>query len=356
MSGQVMRIPREVEVQITSRCNLRCRYCSFFDHPEPEYRDLPTEEWLGFFDELGGLGVMKVTLTGGEPFMRKDLPLLIDKIVRNRMRYTILSNGALIRDEMAGFLAATGRCDVVQVSIDGSAPPTHDVFRGKGSFARSVRGLKALIHHRVPATSRVTVHRGNVSDLAATVRLLLEEIGLPSISVNSAGALGSCQRNREQVLMTVSQRQEAIESLLRLADAYPGRIKANAGPLAEARHGGEPPFPSGGKLTACRCPRSKIVVRSDGVVVPCTLLPHMEVGRINRDSLAGLWSESPILAGLRDRVSIPLRDFPFCEGCAFTDYCTGNCPALAYTAVGRVDHPDPNACLRKFLAERGAIT
>ena len=159
-SLQVMRTPREVEIQITSRCNLRCRYCSFFDNPEPEYLDLPTGEWLRFFDELGALGVMKTTLTGGEPFLREDLPLLVDGIVRNRMRFSILSNGAAIRDGMAEYLASTGRCDGVQVSVDGSGPATHDVFRGAGSFDGAVRGLRTLLRHRVPATSRVTVHRG----------------------------------------------------------------------------------------------------------------------------------------------------------------------------------------------------
>ena len=364
MSTRVMRAPREVEAQITSRCNLRCRYCSFFDHPEPEYRDLPTREWLRFFDELGELGVMNMTLTGGEPFIREDLPLLIDGIVRNRMRFSILSNGALIGDEVAAFLASTRRCDVVQVSVDGSGPSTHDIFRGEGSFVGAVRGLKTLIRHRVPATSRVTVHRGNVGDLAATARLLLEEAGLPSISVNAAGILGSCQRNEGQVLMTVSQRQEAMESLFRLSDAYPGRIQAKVGTLAEgniwrrmeeARRAGEPPFPEGGRLTACGCPCSKIGIRSDGVVVPCIQLPHLEMGKINRDSLAGLWSGSPVLAGIRDRVSIPLSSFPFCEGCSYVDYCTGNCPAIAYTTIGRVDHPSPDACLRRYLAEGGAI-
>jgi len=364
MSIQVMRTPREVEVQITASCNLRCRYCSFFDHPDPEYRDLPKEEWLRFFDELGGLGVMKVILTGGEPFIRDDLPLLIDGIVRNRMRFSILSNGALIRDETAGYLAATGRCDVVQVSVDGSGPPTHDVFRGAGSFEGAVRGLRTLMRHGVPVTARVTVHRGNVGDLPATVRLLLKDLGLPSIGVNAAGTLGSCQRNGDQVLMTPSQRQEAMETLLRLADSYPGRIQASAGPLAdgkiwrhmeEARRGGDAPFPNGGRLTGCGCPSSKIAVRSDGVVVPCTQLPHLEAGRINRDSLGGLWSESPVLEGLRARVSVPLRDFPYCESCSYVDYCTGNCPAMAFAELGRVDHPSPDACLRRFLAGGGAV-
>ena len=45
----VMRTPLNVDVELTARCNLRCSYCYFFNNPEVEYRDLPTEEWLQFF-------------------------------------------------------------------------------------------------------------------------------------------------------------------------------------------------------------------------------------------------------------------------------------------------------------------
>ncbi|TFH33417.1 MAG: radical SAM protein, partial [Anaerolineales bacterium] len=83
-SNPVMRMPRNVDVEITARCNLRCRYCYFFNNPEVEYRDLPTEKWLTFFDELGRSGVMRLTLAGGEPFIREDLPELWEGIVRNR--------------------------------------------------------------------------------------------------------------------------------------------------------------------------------------------------------------------------------------------------------------------------------
>jgi SynChlorMet cassette radical SAM/SPASM protein ScmE len=133
-----MRTPRKLDIDITARCNLRCRYCYFFNNPAVEYRDLPTEEWLKFFDELGGLGVMDVTLAGGEPFIREDLITLLEGLVRNRMRFTLLSNGALIDDGMAAFIARTGRCDCVQISVDGSCAAVHDTCRGKGSFDRTI--------------------------------------------------------------------------------------------------------------------------------------------------------------------------------------------------------------------------
>ncbi|MDP8288457.1 MAG: hypothetical protein RAP03_17415, partial [Candidatus Electryonea clarkiae] len=50
---KIMRTPRSVDVEITSRCNLRCRYCYYYDNPAVQYHELSAEEWLKFFDELG---------------------------------------------------------------------------------------------------------------------------------------------------------------------------------------------------------------------------------------------------------------------------------------------------------------
>ena len=146
---KIMRTPRHVDLEITSRCNLRCRYCYYFDNPAQQYHDLPTDEWLKFFDELGQCAVMDVTLQGGEPFIRKDLPSLIEGIVENRMRFSILSNGALVDNEIAAFIADTNRCDTVQVSVDGSCPEIHDTFRGNGSFEKAIQGIHTLRRHNV---------------------------------------------------------------------------------------------------------------------------------------------------------------------------------------------------------------
>lgn len=363
-AARVMRSPSSLDLEITARCNLRCRYCYFFNNSAVEYRDLPADEWLKFFDELGALGVMRVTLAGGEPFIRKDLPVLIDGIVRNRMRFSLLSNGTLISDEIASILAGTGRCEQVQVSVDGSCAAVHDSCRGKGSFDGAVRGIRALQRHQINVGVRVTIHRNNVHDLETTARFLLEDLGLPRFGTNSAGYLGTCRVNADDLLLNLEERQEAMAMLLRLEARYPGRISASAGPLAEAngwrkmeeaRAGNKPAFPNRGRLTACGCPFSKISVRADGAIVPCNMLAHVALGYINRDSLAEIWHYSPALNQLRNRHAIPLTDFEFCAGCSYVPYCTGSCPGLAYALTGQIDHPSPDACLRRFLAEGGSI-
>jgi len=361
---RVMRTPRKIDIDLTARCNLRCTYCYFFDNPEVEYQDLPTDDWLRFFGECGRLGVMELTLAGGEPFMRKDLRALIEGVVANRMRFSMLSNGALINEDNAGFIAGTGRCNSIQISIDGSCPEVHDTCRGKGSFESAVRGIQTLQRLSIPVAVRMTIHQHNVNDLANTARFLLEDLGLPSFSTNSAGYLGTCRVNAQDVMLTVEERQFAMEELLSLSEKFNGRISASAGPLAEARawrdmekarNEAAPAKPDRGYLTGCGCPTSKIAVRADGVIVPCNMLTHIELGRINQDSLQEVWQSSPALNDLRFRRYIPLTNFEFCSGCPYISYCTGNCPALSFTLTGKVDHPSPDACLRRFLRDGGKI-
>ena len=162
-----------------------------------------------------------------------------------------------------------------------------------------MRGIRTLQRHGVNVAVRVTIHRHNVHDLANIAHLLLEDLGLPGFGTNAAGYLGSCRRHAEELLLTVAERQQAMTTLLRLSEQYPGRIEASAGPLADARMWAKmeaarlenaPPFPNGGRLTACGCPTSEITVRADGVIVPCSMLAHMEFGtdqpRFSRRSLA----------------------------------------------------------------------
>jgi SynChlorMet cassette radical SAM/SPASM protein ScmE len=280
------------------------------------------------------------------------------------MRFNILSNGTLITDEMADFLASTGRCDGVQISIDGSVPTTHDACRGEGNFLKAMQGIKSLQKYNVPVPVRVTIHKQNIRDLENVAKLLLEDVGLPSFSTNAASHMGLCRQNAEQVQLTAEERSHAMESLLKLEKKYNGRISASAGPLAEARSWlemeeahceGKQSISGRGYLTSCNGPMSTLAVRADGVMVPCGQMSHIELGRINKDALGKVWQEHPEMKRLRERHKIPLEEFDFCQGCKYINYCTGNCPALAYTILGKENHPSPDACLKRFLEAGGRL-
>ncbi len=361
---RIMRTPKALDLEITDKCNLRCTYCSHFTSAGNVGKDLPKEEWLQFFEELGRCGVLEVCLTGGEPFFRQDVDELIEGIVRNRMRFQVLSNGTLITDEIAAFLASTRRCNHVQISIDSSIPTTHDAFRGNGSFSKAMQGIQSLQRHKVRVGVRVTIHRKNLRELDDVAKLLLEDVGLPQFSTNAAAYMGLCRQNSEEVQLTPEDESLAMETLLRLCEKYKGRISATAGPLEagrtysmmeKCRVEGKECIPGRGVLGACGGVMSHLAVRADGVMVPCGQISHIELGRINVDSLQEVWQNHPELNRMRERRSIPLSDFEFCRGCEYINYCTGGCPATAYTICGDVNHPSPDTCLRRFLAEGGKL-
>lgn len=189
-----LQMPKSAYISITGKCNLRCSYCLHFSSEGDLDTDLTAEEWFEFIEELEKESIESITLSGGEPLFRKDIKEIIKKIAKCGMAYSILTNGTLITDEMAAFLKNIGKCKLVQVSIDGSIPISHDAFRGKGNFKKAMDGVSNLQKYDVPVTVRVTIHKKNVTELEDIAKLLLEEIKLPEFSTCSAAYMGLCRK------------------------------------------------------------------------------------------------------------------------------------------------------------------
>lgn len=86
VTDQFNRPLRDLRISIIDRCNFRCQYCMPADLFGPDFAFLPNSELLSF-EEMEriaklfvGLGVEKLRLTGGEPLLRKDVPLLVKKL------------------------------------------------------------------------------------------------------------------------------------------------------------------------------------------------------------------------------------------------------------------------------------
>jgi SynChlorMet cassette radical SAM/SPASM protein ScmE len=358
---KVMSSPKHVDIAITGKCNLACQYCFYADEMVAR-KNLPTERWLSFFNELGQLGVMTVCLTGGEVFTRPDLFELIDGIIANRMRYSLLSNGTLITEETLKQFEVgkrRQRLDSIQISVDGSSAEVHDLSRPK-SFGRALRGLKLLKEAGYPVTVRVTVNRHNVDDLENVARLLLEEVGLSSFSTNEAYACGATDRTEGDIILTPVQRQQAMEVLARLAEQYDHRISAQAGPLILAHElammdemlsAGKTSRPGRGNLSACGGVFSQLGVMHDGTIVPCTILSVYPIGQIGENRLQDVWLHHPIMVALRQRQEIPLNSLETCRDCSYQGFCTGGCPAGAVYASGNFNMRNPMDCYRVLRGE-----
>jgi len=360
----IIRTPKSMGLSITGKCNLRCDYCLHFKSDSDVDNDLPKEEWIKFFEELKRCAVLHLSVEGGEPFLRNDLKDILVGIVQNNMRFSILTNGTLITDKISSFIASTSRCDFIQVSIDGSSHESHDIFRGKGSLKKAIDGIHLLMKYKIPVTVRVTIHKYNIDFLEQTVKLLLDELKIDDITTNSASYLGVCRENTNNIQLSVKDRSKAMKILFKLDKKYKDRINATSGPLSDAKiwlemvkakKAGKNYLPGRGYLKGCGGVFNKLDVRADGVIVPCILLSHIELGLINQVNLEEVWQNHYKLNRLRNRCDISLNEFEFCHSCEYIPYCTGNCPALAYTILGDDNHPSPDSCLKRFFDEGGQL-
>jgi SynChlorMet cassette radical SAM/SPASM protein ScmE len=365
MADQVLKMPDKVTIALTGRCNLSCKYCFYADEMVA-LDDLPTETWLSFFEELCEAGVMQVALSGGEVFSRPDLWELIDGIVRNKMRFGLLSNATLITDDVAARLSQyRRRLNSVQISIDGSKPETHNAIRGPRAFERTMRGVAALKKYHLPWVVRVTINKLNVYDLEATLEMLYRELGLQSFGVVEAFPRGAGQCNNSILEMTPDERRHAFKVMQAFDQAHPGVARgAQAGPLItanlidqidQAYKTGQSadsimPYKTG-FLSGCNIMWREISVLHDGTYVPCHQLPHITLGKIVQDSLRDVWYNSPGLKQLRERNTIPLESVKHCQGCKYQQYCTGGCPGIAYAMTGDVNTANPLDCYRAYKGE-----
>ncbi|MCC7208143.1 MAG: radical SAM protein [Anaerolineae bacterium] len=362
MSRSLLPMPESVDIALTGQCNLRCQHCYYADEMTGR-ADLPTDAWLSFFEELRDAGIMRVILTGGEIFTRRDIWALLDGVVANKMRFQILTNATLITENVASRLATyRKRLDSIQVSVDGSRPETHDALRGKGAFERTMRGIDALKKLSLPWTVRVTVSKLNVDDLEATLNLLHGDLGLVQFGVNEAYPMGAGHCNHVNLEMTREERRLAFRVMQEFDKNHPGVARgALSGPLIiaemiervkSAHAAGEyTDGPADGCLTGCGIMWQRLAVLHDGTYVPCHQLPHLHLGRIGQRPFRDVWLGAPDLVALRKRRTIPLNTDPRCVACRYQSYCTGGCPGVAYAITGNVNLANPRDCYRAYVGE-----
>lgn len=133
---------------ITNRCMCHCASCLWKDN---DCVDVPTEDIKRFYAEARDLGFVAAAVTGGEPFLRKDLGELV-RFMKEQAEMTILlfNTGWFLEKRMDEVLPWI---DAMVVSVDSARAERHDAIRGKpGLFDRLVRGVR-LARERYPEVS-----------------------------------------------------------------------------------------------------------------------------------------------------------------------------------------------------------
>jgi GTP 3',8-cyclase len=136
---------RSLRVSVTDRCNLRCQYCM----PEPEYVWLPRESLLTF-EEIGAvvdaftpLGVDRLRITGGEPLLRRDLPVLIESLAgRSALTDLALTTNGVLLEAQARALRSAG-LHRITVSLDTLQPERFRTLTRMDALSAVLAGIDA---------------------------------------------------------------------------------------------------------------------------------------------------------------------------------------------------------------------
>ncbi len=102
--------------RITHRCNYKCSYCSLWND---DVKELDTDQVLNLVDEVADMGCVAYAISGGEPLIRKDLPLILERIKKRGMVARIVTNGSFVTkriDEICDNL------DLINFSFDTMNP------------------------------------------------------------------------------------------------------------------------------------------------------------------------------------------------------------------------------------------
>ncbi|MBV8949753.1 MAG: radical SAM protein [Actinobacteria bacterium] len=137
--------PREIQLEVTAACNLRCRMCLVRYRP-PVNRvagSMSFETFRTVVDDLPELE--RVTLQGlGEPLLNPDLVAMVRYASARGIRVGFNTNGLLLTPERAEDLVAAG-VDWLHVSVDGARRDTYAYIRGRDERERVARNVASLV-------------------------------------------------------------------------------------------------------------------------------------------------------------------------------------------------------------------
>lgn len=329
-------LPHFVVYEPTLLCNLHCSFCYVADILNPEdwrQKELSIEELDRIFDR----GVASFNVTGGEPFVRKNLLEIFELFRTKGMRCDyITTNGTVIREDRADALAElvrSGFLKHISVSIDGP-PDFHDAVRGqRGAFRKTADNIVMLRTRfaergtSLPLSINTTLTAGNLHLLKDVVDEA-EKLDVGLIGLNQL--MFATRREVDETLALIGETDpgvisthvtddpgivpEEVPDVLRDAVAYAETkgITINWRPgqgYQDLVHYYTPDRPLAGR---CFYPFFGGRITYDGKVHFCPFI-RVEVGDLRRESLAKVWN-APRYVELRQKL-LENGIFPVCRRC-----------------------------------------
>jgi radical SAM protein with 4Fe4S-binding SPASM domain len=154
---------RYLELQITDKCNLRCRHCYI---GVPQNRELSIPELKSVLAEFENLQGLRLLITGGEPLMHSHFAEFNALLPEYAYRKILFTNGLLLDQKLLSEL----HVDEIQFSIDGMEHG-HDTLRGKGTFRKVMKSVEMALGFGMPVSVATMVHRENRPEFDEMQRL-----------------------------------------------------------------------------------------------------------------------------------------------------------------------------------------
>lgn len=302
---------RYLELQITDRCNLRCKHCYIGPSPSPSHKEVMDKgpvtdafhelspeqirDILREFEELQGLRVM---ITGGEPLLHSDFEAINQMLPDFLVRKALFSNGLLLNRRLLRSL----HVDEIQISIDG-LEKAHDTLRGTGTFARSMDSIRLCLEMGYEVSIATMVHADNLTDFDH-MDTLFRDMGIRDWTVDVPCISGRLAENKK----------------LHVSPETGGRYLTYG--FGEGLHSGGEGFGCGLHLMS---------VMADGKMTKCTFYSDKSVGTV-QDGLRGNWRRIP-----------PVRLSDLTCDCDYLAACRGGCRYRAET-LGNVRGKDLYRC------------
>ena len=138
--------PLYVQFYITARCNLTCQQCNIV-YANSDVRECTLEEIERIAENLGKIGVAIVLLTGGEPFVRMDLPEIVRAFARAGIHVRLQTNGLASEAVLARCVEYGGRD--ISISLDSLRPALQDRINGgfPESWTRAIDTISKVTRH-----------------------------------------------------------------------------------------------------------------------------------------------------------------------------------------------------------------
>lgn len=329
-------------INLTERCNLRCLHCwikpefyhAGFLRTERKVDELEVTEVEQIIKQSLKLGLKVVKLTGGEPFLRKDIHRVIILIKKYKLFLHIETNGTFIEKDEISFLKKN--VDRISISLESNNPETHDFLRGKNnSFERTWNAIELLAEAKINTEVIMSLFQKNITDFTQFYKEM-KKMGIKFIKLNTIIPTGRGAILHEKKLVP------DLFTLLSFNNYIENKYIRNSLPRI---HFSLPPiFKSVNALIYDGNNNCQILnilgILSNGDISICgigRLEKSLILGNVRKDKIADVWFNNPFLKLIREKLPSELKGI--CNKCVFRNVCIGFCRANAYSITNDIFAP-----------------